>query len=235
MNGLKTLPQQADLLNAYLQLQNTKTALNVVLITLYSQWCRFDPRLMEQLIAHFAKHWKELPLFELKNNFRTVPWPSVLGVLLEQTEILVAQGKSEEELTTFKLWKKILMLNIAPAQNELFFIGLSNFAGKMAKQEALFSNKTYNAWGYYGRDILINKWHEKNTTHIKNTSNIFSKDIRKNIAIQLGKQQRRFTISDYLFVCENTISKRQAERDLKSFDFLKIHGNTKARTYLYSP
>ena len=40
------------------------------------------------------------------------------------------------------------MADIAPAPDELFFIGLYKIGGKQMKNECLYSIKPYRKWGY---------------------------------------------------------------------------------------
>ena len=66
------------------------------------------------------------------------------------------QGLSKG-LKSFSQWSGQVMKGIPPAGGELFFIGLYGVGTKMALREVEAAHLTYKNWGYFGRDLMINK------------------------------------------------------------------------------
>ncbi|NUM88784.1 MAG: hypothetical protein HUU37_06250 [Bdellovibrionales bacterium] len=227
MKGLAAIPGPAEMARAYAKLQGAKGALAPERIVRMAQWSRFDPRLLEQLVSHLALYWEDISPLALRKGALASPWPATLAVVLEHAALLFRAGKRErQELQLFSYWSKMITLGIPPAENELYFIGLSAFGGKRAREEALYSSEPYRKWGFFGRDIAIQKWSGDAPRSLSLTA-------RKNIALDLAKRERRFTVGAYLFACGNAISRRQAERDLGSFSFLDPRGKNRARVYVY--
>ena len=185
-------------------------------------WTHFDPRLMEIWIAHVAKNWSRINPVIGNSQIQNSIEPATFGPLLETVFILI--NKNEKKI--FKNWMKTLLTNIKPLKTyKLFFIGLDRLGSKNIEKDMLFSLGIYKKWGYYCREIAINK------TKIP-WQKLLKKQERMRILDFLIENKQRIRIRDYLQAMENGISVRQAERDLNNHERLRAQGNTKARIYV---
>ena len=185
-----------------------------------AEWSRFDPRLLEQLIVHLRESWKELSPVRLNSAASASTWPAVLGVLLEQTRLSL--GKAGKE-PMFRGWMDCATANLPVGDGGLFFIGIAGFAGKMARRESSSAANPYLRWGYLWGELQLRAGSEN--------SRALPRPSRENIARELAQRRERFSIRDYVDACGGHIGRRQAERDLRSFRFLRASGATKARVY----
>ena len=87
------------------------------------------------------------------------------------------------------------------------------------------SLKIYKKWGYFSRDLMINK-------SLKVSATVLSTQVRHRLLTQLLKSRKSITVNDYLRFLENKVSRKQAERDLKKSLKLKAKGFTRGRVYL---
>lgn len=210
MKGLLFLPSQKDLEKAYEGLQQPVPAQD---LTLFTQWSRFDPRLGEILVSHFARFWREYNPLEISKLNQLQPWPAALGVLLEFCErsLKISQVK---DMKSFCLWKDLILEEVSLAPEEQYFIGLRKLAGKLMFQDVRGSLQEYRKWGFLGREVLLNK---AQAIHLSTSSppGRLSPKVRKQILEDLLEAQPEITVNDYLQATQFLISRRQAERDLK--------------------
>jgi hypothetical protein len=221
MKGLTKIPTISDLAFAYRQLQTASPWINLSELALYSQWARFDPRLAEQLVHHFAIHWKKMAAGLLNLEVGRQPWPASLAVLLEHTKTLV--GK---ERVPFAHWVDIVTHGIIPADHELFFIGLYTFAGKQLQQECSHTIKPYSRWGYMGSELL---------THLpkKNHHTLMKRKQRLQLLNGLLEKRGTIKVDDYLQLIGPYLSRRQAQRDLADCNTVQKKGATRGRVYQF--
>ena len=234
------LPQLADLEKAYFHFQSASKRnlqANPVqeceLFALYSQWTRFDSRLGEICVDYLATHWKNLNPLQLRNAFLTQPWKAVFGVLTEFTEIRLM---ANSELSLFKAWKSLVLDGVEKANWEQFFIGKRRIAGNSMLEDAQFAIEEYKKWGYLSREVLITKSSVTVAPPDRCNAKKFSYSIatRKQILKKLLEFHPRITTGQYLDAIGQSISKRQAERDLSASGILKLVGKTKGRYYQLS-
>ena len=154
MKGLDKIPTQKNLLKAYkaLQVLSPPSTVSIKTLALWSQWSRLDPRLGEILVQYLSRFWPYISPVALNQALKKEPWPSAFGVLINQVPYCDIKNKAG-----FRQWSKSVMADIAPAPDELFFIGLYKIGGKQMKNECLYSLKSYRKWGYFAKDLLINK------------------------------------------------------------------------------
>ena len=144
-------------LNQTLQKQIWPSAFGVLVEqTLYYLVACEKPYLSVNLCVHRQKGRGEGPRYSVPNKRPLLP------VGLRKTHFFTAdcleKSKSKAEDTArFCRWSKLVMHNIAPAPDELFFIGLYKAGGKKMKEEWVYSIKPYRKWGYFAKDWLINK------------------------------------------------------------------------------
>ena len=220
-----SIPSQSDLQNCYEKLQAAKSAATSLELVRMAQWSRFDPRLMQQLIEHFAKFWKEISPIPMNRTLLSVDWPQALGVVLEHVEFLLP-GKSQSENQLFRSWKSLVMTNIPPIEWQNFFIGLSPLGSKRDRQAAAIPIKPFTRWGFLENELQIPK--------LSSWPDVFAVSTRQQILLQLLNQFEKISVEDYLAACKHSISPRQAQRDLAQFPGLRKRGVTKATRYLLS-
>ncbi len=228
MKGLLKIPNQRQMAKAYKALQFFPDSVHSKHLTVWSQWTRLDPRLGEILIEHISKFWQKYNPIELNQRLKQQVWPAVFGVLLEQVPVYYSQHLKSKKWNKklFLHWSKCALTDIAPAQNEQFFIGLYKAGGKLVKEECFYAIKPYRQWGYFSKDLLINKAAK---TYKKTWISISQ---RKAIIEELLKSHKKITVQDYLEHINFQVHRRQAQRDLKNHTKLQSQGRTKGKYYV---
>ncbi len=226
MKGLLCIPGNKQLLSTYNKLQSDKTKISIKEITIWTQWVRFDPRLAEQLVSYLSRKWTNILPKDLNAEMIKQPWPAAIGLLIENIIIFKKHHdqESKQEISNFTFWASIVMSGIGPSNNEQFFIGLRPLASKLMKRDVLLSLDFYRRWGYFGFDVLINKFKYGKLT-------LISKEVRTRFLTDLRKRKKRLTVDDYRRELFYRVSVRQAERDLNECKRIKPVGNTRARYY----
>lgn len=223
MRGLEKIPTTEDLQEAYEALITEKTAILPEKIALWTQWCRFDPRLAEILVEFLIQHWEQLPLIVLRKHLLAQPWPQAFGVLAENA---IASGSIPSEYRrTFRKWTATILTDVPPAPFEQFFIGLRKIAGREMMKDVFETSQTYLKWGYFGRDLLVNKASRAKPHTLVSSEN------RRRLLHELMQGRSRITVKDYQTALEHRVSKRQAELDLSREKRLRPFGNTRGRFY----
>lgn len=222
MKGLRAIPQVGDLATAYeaLQTKGTTQACPVSDLALWSQWARFDPRLAEQLVSHFVRHWRSLPPLEFREKLLEHPWASAAGVLLSVAEIQVPRTVR----ALYRRWAQVVLEGFEGGHGEQFFIGLRAFGGNAMFQDALLATRPYRKRGYLGRESLVTK-------DLGPERTLLSKAQRRAALDKLISERKRITVRDYRAALAGQVSVRSAELDLASHPRLRPVGNTRARTY----
>jgi hypothetical protein len=225
MRGLEMIPSLGDLQDAYSRLQKQQRvgeAVSPHQLVLWSQWSRFDPRLAEMLVARLSASWASFNPIDVQEALRDAPWPAALGVLLEQVRIYGLSQRAERK--RYQSWLSCAMVSILPARGELFFIGQRAFAGKLALADAEFSLRSYRRWGYFGREVLLNK------ASAREPSTAIAPRVRRRVLLQILRRKSAITVSDYMTALRGAVSRRQAQIDLKNAG-LSACGETRSRTY----
>ena len=244
MRGLKEAPSVRQLAAAYSDLQFAKKALANKKLALYSQWARLDSRLGEILVEYIARFWRRHDPADLNSRLRLQAWPAAFGALLEHTPFFWAQkerrerrGEAEKSrlaparrrrAALFQKWSESVMDSIPPARGELFFFGAYGMGSKLQRKEASHATKLYRKWGYFGKDLLVNKAEPPQKTLIPLPR-------RRLLLDQLLKRKKRLKLEDYLAELSFQIHRRQAQRDLKSHPRLESRGRAKNRVYIQKP
>ena len=228
MKGLKKIPSQRQLFQAYKTLQCLPDSVSIKKLVLWSQWTRLDPRLGEILIGYLSNFWRIHNPVEINQQLKRQIWPAVFGVLLEQVPFYCLQKLKNKEWDrkSFFYWAKCVMIDIPPADNELFFIGLYKAGGKFVQEECFYSIKPYRKWGYFSKELLLNK-----AKPVKKT--LISLPQRKAVIDELLKSYKTITVQDYLEKMNFQVHRRQAQRDLKNHNQLQSYGHTKNKYYRF--
>ena len=226
MRALKQAPSTRQLKTAYSILQNKRTKVSDQKLALYSQWVRLDPRLGEIMIQHIAQFWMQYNPIELNRQIQLQIWPSVFCVLLEQVPFYFEQKKIKINFSLFQKWANCVKDSIVPAPNQLFFVSLYPLGSKRLIESATHATQIYKKWGFFEKDLLINK-------AIPPKKTLIPTEQRKLILEELLKKKQKITVKDYLRELNFQIHIKQAQRDLKAQTFLYPYGKTKARVYIY--
>lgn len=222
----RLFPSHADLEKSYeLLLHQIPRSPSVSELSLYSQWCRIDPRLAEIWVQFIGREWKTIHPLVLRDALLGCYWPSAAGVLLE----FVAQTVPSSDANLFSKWKGLVTEGFQKGKNEQFFIGLWQLGGVLMFEDARFTRVEYRKWGYLGRENL-------------NRARTISRQRRKKSSLD---SSTRIEILKYLLdTCEkvNTalyweaigkcVSRRQAERDLIDCGLVKGYGRTRNKFYV---
>lgn len=228
MKGLERIPSIQDLELTYHSLQvsllkGKQEVVQLNRLVVASQWTRFDPRLAEIWVRYIATHWDDLNPLEFHVELQTHPWPNSVGVLFEFVLKLIPQERQD----LFLAWKNLILVNAHPAHFEQFFIGNRKLGGKLMLEDANYTLKEYLKWGYLSREVLFNK-----ATNESFPTHSYDFDTRQKIARKLIDEHHRIFTKDYWNAIGQSISRRQAERDLRGFSFLQPRGQTKNRYFI---
>lgn len=227
MTGLEKVPSTDDVRKVYDILLAEKISGSIDLpeemLALWTQWSRFDPRLAEILVEFFALNWEKIAPIALRKRLLLLPWPQAFGVLAEN---VTASGiLSPDDRRTFQRWASTILSDTPPARFEQFFLGLRKIAGGEMLKDVLGSSKTYLKWGYFGRDLLVNK-----ASHLPSRT-LLSPETRRRLLHELMEGRERITVGDYQLALDYRVSRRQAEIDLSREKRLSPVGNTRGRFY----
>jgi hypothetical protein len=230
MRGLEKIPGTPDLEQAYAELQSARHLLPAVRLVELSQWSRLDARLAEQLVTHLVRFWKDLRVGELRSALGPAAWPAALGVLLAHARLHPDLERADRR--AFAGMIEAVMAGLPLGDGGTFFIGTRAFAGQQQRQDAELSSKPYSAWGYLGRDLLLNKASRSRRT-------LHSIEQRRRVLDGLVKRcesdGRPLTTQEYRAALGERISPRLAELDLRAHPRLVPRGQTRGRFFLVRP
>lgn len=223
-----SIPSNPDIQTAHeklIECQRSGGSLSMEQWVLFANWARFDPQLAEIWVRTMSESWRGLPPFLLREANLRYKEPATLGLLLEHVRILVSDALENE---IYGFWKRAVCAGVPPARGEAFFIGVRDFASKGTREDAESSLEIYLKWGFFGRDVLVNKFLKMQESAPKT---FLSPDKRKRILRRLLKGRKQVRCEDYIGACNGAISRRMAQMDLARFPKIKITGNTRNRRY----
>lgn len=212
----------ADLQTAYRRLQGTQRGkVSVDELALWSQWTRLDARLGEIIVFWLSQEWKDILAVKLNKAIQKQPWPSVIGVLLEQClEFCIPT----DDKKLFTSWMKCVTCDLPNKHQGLYFIRTGQIHTTSITRQVLLSNYFFNKWGFLGKEIFVNKAKLGKKSYL-------AKAKRQLLLAQFVTNKQTITVNEYLSFLENLISRRTAELDLKNSKLLKSRGNTKGKSY----
>jgi len=230
MQGLEMIPGITELEQAYDELQSARNALPAARLVELSQWSRLDARLAEQVVTHLVRFWKNLHIGELRSALRPAVWPAALGVLLAHARLHPELERADRR--AFAGMIEAVMAGFPVGDGGTFFIGTRAFAGQQQQQDAELSSKPYSAWGYLGRDLLLNKASRSRRT-------VHSAEQRRRVLDGLVErcesEGRPLTTREYRVALGERISPRLAELDLRAHPRLVPRGQTRSRFFFVRP
>lgn len=223
-------PSADDILQSMNQLQSESTQINSKMLIQYFLWSRFDPRLSEQLVHFLQIHWQRYNPLRIRYWNIKSQIPEILIAHLEFLKKIIPTNKR----ILYNHWFEIIKYKIKPKFYGVFFVGQFPIAGSLIKQESLNGLNIWKKWGFLSTHIPINKYQQKDKTHLSKTERI--KLFQLFIAHLNQNQVKQFSVNDYLIFTENKISKRLAELDLKELASMKkpiifSQGYTKNKKY----
>lgn len=233
MRGLPYIPDSIRLAHAYDLIRSARVALPPAELALFSQWCRLDPRLGEQLVEHIARHWSRIDPHLLRDALEHQPWPSAMGVLLEQAALHA--HLSRRDASRLRSFSKLTLHGLPLGEGGSFFIATRAFAGRLAAQDAELSLKIYLKWGYLGRELMLNS---KARPAVRSRT-LLAAAHRAKVLGQLIEESRDsgapISVRSYREALGNAVGLRQAELDLAADPRLRPRGRTRGRVYLPAP
>ncbi|MDZ4678443.1 MAG: hypothetical protein SGI74_13155 [Oligoflexia bacterium] len=219
MKGLSKIPTIKELQKSYDKIQSDED-LSLEDLSLFTQWSRFDPRLTEQLIQYFNKHWKKIHPVLFNEEICKQPWPTVVGVLLEFVSHLTLKPSRK----LFKNWMNCVLSGVEVSSMSQFYIGIWSLGGAQMYRSSENSLKPFLKWGFLSDDVPFNKSLKKPTT-------LSSLNVRMKILNKLIQENQIITVESYMLKLNGTVSRRQAERDLAQHKDLRAKGFTRNRVY----
>ena len=233
MQGLKRIPSDSQLAEAYDRLQAPQLrhqSVNVEEWALWSQWARLDPRLAEIWCARMSVEWTRIAPFSLGEALRSQPWPAAAGVLLSQTEGLIA-GELKKP---FIAWCAVVLHGVEPSNGEAFFIGQRAFAGKLLREDARLSLTSYTRWGYFGRELLVNK--AVSRARPRTLLPVARRhEVLEELILECERRGASLGVQDYLEALGPGVARRVAELDLQRSPRLRSRGIGRGKRYLPRP
>lgn len=219
------LPTVKDLKNAYVKLQAPKhSIISEAEFADWISWTRFDPRLCEIMIKYIAENYRDMNPFLIKKNL-TPDSQAVFAVLCDIANDL---PYTELQNQDWKLWKKVVQGNVKKAPFQSFYIGLSTLKPSKLLLKIQKNLSYFSKWGFYSDESPVSlKYKHKNKT-------LIPPEQRRQILKELLEKNPQITVSDYIEALNYNIHRRQAERDLDTYDNLKKIGFTRNRIYRIS-
>lgn len=211
------IPSTNELLKAYADLQSVHVHFNEEDIITLATWSRFDPRLMEQVILYLSQKWVDENPIKIKDLAVQSGGAQALAVILEHVSIKLKSN-------LFDQWKDLICHKLPQVAYQRFFIGFDKPASKRALVSVTQAVEPFKKWGFLEDELIFNK-----LDHYP--PGTYSIETRKQILKNLLLEKKRIRISHYLTALHNSLSRRQALRDLESFPFVKSDGTKKSRTY----
>ena len=221
------VPGESEIKEAYSVLQAEGAAIEIPVPAWirFAHASRFDPRMGELWLSAFDRHWRQLAPVLMRDENLKQAVPAVLGVLLDQYLKFLCP---EQERKIFRHWSAIALMGAERAQWEGFFIGVAPFGGRSVRIDAERPLRVFKKWGFFGSDVLVNKFHEKQR-QLQRTA--LAPVERERVLRDLLKTRNRLTVAAYVEACGGLISRRTAQKDLEQCAELSPEGNTKGRVY----
>lgn len=223
-------PSADEILQAMNQLQGAPININSKTLIQFFLWSRFEPRLSEQLVQFLQNHWQRFHPLRIRYWNIKSRSPEILLAHLEfLKKIIPAKNR-----ILYNHWFEIIKHQVKPKFHGVFFVGQFPVAGSLIKQEALNGLNIWKKWGFLSTHIPINKYQQKNKTHLSKKERI--KQFQLFITQLNQNNTNQFSVNDYLVFTENKISKRLAELDLQELTSIKkpiiySQGHTKNKKY----
>lgn len=189
------------------------------LVVLAAQAARNDPRLLWVVVELLARSYASFNPLELRRAALRARWPAALAVALE----FARQAAPSAELDGYA---SFVTAPITPARGERFFLGTRAFGGELARRDAEESLAEYKRWGYLAREAPFAK--ELGST----ARGTLERSERRNLLKRLAERRGSVSLAEYLEALRGTVSRRQAQRDLRDAPFLTKRGNTRGARYV---
>ncbi len=169
--------------------------------------------------------WTKIPAVDLNLKARKSIWPAALASLIEITLENLSRGNAKnEDLRMFLLWKRAATYRITKSDGQQFYIGIYGFGGKRMSTVAEKTPRAFSQWGFLAHDLPLRSVSSK-------TEAPRTKLNRREALQQLIDQRETFSVEDYLHRLNESVTRRQAQRDLLECKQLKKIGQTRARLY----
>ncbi len=188
------------------------------LLVLAAQAARHDPRLLWVAVELLARSYATFNPLELRRAAARARWPAAVAVALE----FARQVSPSAELDDYA---RFVTAPIAPARGERFFLGTHAFGGALARRDAEESLAEYKRWGYLAREAPFAK---ELGSPARGT---LERNERRNLLRRIAERRGVVSLADYLEALHGTVSRRQAQRDLRDAPFLVKRGNTRGASY----
>jgi hypothetical protein len=189
------------------------------LVVLAAQAARHDPRLLWVVVELLARSYARFNPLELRRGALRARWPAALAVALD----FARQAAPSAELDDYA---RFVTGPIGPARGERFFLGTHAFGGALARRDAEESLAEYKRWGYLAREAPFAK--ELGSA----ARGTLERNERRNLLRRLAERRGNVSLADYVEALRGTVSRRQAQRDLRDAPFLKKRGNTRGASYV---
>ena len=189
------------------------------ILVLALEMSRYDPRLFGILVEFFYFHWHEWNPYHLRMVFNKIKTPQIGCVI---AEFILAETQDKE----CRYFFEYLIKGQEPVQAQLFFKSLHEPASKGMQKAAFESIQEFFQWGFLaserpiihaGQRLVLGHWH---------------REARQNIIYRLARDNKKFSVSDYLAKVDHSISRQQALTDLKDSPHVFSRGKGRGSFYL---
>lgn len=215
-------PHPSELLTAYNRFL-LQESIDESFFVSTSQWVRVDPRLGEIWCSTFLKEFSRLNPAHFKKLMETVPFPQVIGVLIEQSiRHYVRASPVRRDLRNFL---RYVMDGLAPVAYQDFFIGLAPLGANSVRAAAEIPGTEFAKYGFYGNTVFRTHGSGRDSTSLR------AKARKPLLEKFLKSQTSQFTVDDYLKSLPVGASRRVAQMDLAAHPRVQPWGNTRSRIY----
>jgi hypothetical protein len=188
------------------------------LVVLAAQAARHEPRLLWVVVELLARSYERFNPLELRRAALRARWPAAVAVALEFARQVAPSAELDD-------YARFVTAAIAPARGERFFAGTRAFGGALARRDAEESLAEYKRWGYLAREAPFAK---ELGSPARGT---LERTERRNLLRRLAERRGSVSLAEYQEALRGTVSRRQAQRDLRDASFLVKRGNTRGARY----
>lgn len=187
-------------------------------MVLAAQASRYDPRMLWVVVELLARGYERFNPLALRRAAELARWPATLAVALE----FARQAAPCAELDDYA---RFVTARILPACGERFFPATWAPGTAMARRSEDESLAEYKRWGYLAREIPISK------ELASPACGTMERSERRNLLRRLAERRGSVNLAEYVEALHGTVSRRQAQRDLRDAPFLVKRGNTRGASY----
>ncbi|MBX3273430.1 MAG: hypothetical protein KF729_24415 [Sandaracinaceae bacterium] len=174
------------------------------LLVLAAEMLRYDPRLLGILVQLVVEHEAELDPRRLRARMQSMRWPQTLLVVFE----LAREATREREVHYMADYVAKGHRRLEPP--ERFFIDAEVPGSRLARRKLGRDLRAYTRWGFLGTERpTVDAFRKRTVGRLDAAS-------RRRLAERLVQEQGALTMTEYLELVGDGVSRQQAASDLRT-------------------